>query len=295
MLLDELLNGFPRERFLQEHYLRRPFTGASAAERLQRLGTWETIDFLVEETACDVLLARQGVPYPGDRPTTAKAARELFAQGYTLALRQPDLHHPDLAQLARAFSAELHGRINLHIYCTPAGHHGFGWHCDPEEVFILQTAGRKDYLLRENTLHPAPLPESVPSGSLAAQEKTPVETHSLGAGDFIYIPGGHWHMAQASEEALSISIGLMPPTLLDLLDGVRAALASSPVWRRRMPSLGRASTLDDPSKLALLRTLLSELGGELQRQLADPGYPLRFLAQTARFYLRSTGIRGNGR
>ena len=115
MLLDELLNGFPRERFLQEHYLRRPFTGASAAERLQRLGTWETIDFLVEETACDVLLARQGVPYPGDRPTTAKAARELFAQGYTLALRQPDLHHPDLAQLARAFSAELHGRINLHI------------------------------------------------------------------------------------------------------------------------------------------------------------------------------------
>ncbi|MBZ4417488.1 cupin domain-containing protein [Myxococcus sp. RHSTA-1-4] len=295
MLLDELLNDFPRERFLREHYQRRPYSGRAAAERLLQLGTWDTIDELIERTECDVLLARQDVPYTGERPRTAREARELFAQGYTLALRQPDQHHAGLAQLARTFSAELHGRINLHIYCTPAGHHGFGWHCDPEEVFILQTTGRKDYLLRENTLHPVPLPEALPSGALAAKETTPVETRSLSAGDFIYIPAGHWHMAQAPEEAISISIGLMAPTPLDVLDMVRATLASNPVWRRRLPALGHASGLDDARKLELLRTLFTELGGELQRALSDPGLPLRFLAQTARFYLRAAGIRGSGR
>ncbi|MFP2926661.1 cupin domain-containing protein [Pyxidicoccus sp. 3LG] len=295
MVLEELLNGFPRERFLREHYQKRPFTGRAAAERLRELGTWSVVDELIEQTPCDVLLARQGVPYTGERPRTAKQARELFAQGYTLVLRQPDQHHAGLSQLARAFTAELHGRINLHLYCTPAGHHGFGWHCDPEEVFILQTAGRKDYLLRENTLHPVPLPEALPSGALAAKETTPVETHPLGAGDFIYIPAGHWHMAQAHDEALSISIGLMAPTLLDVLDAVRASLASSPVWRKRLPALGYASDLDDVRKLEVLRALFAELGCELERALSAPGLPLRFLAQTARFYLRSAGLQGGDR
>lgn len=295
MLLEELLNDFPRERFLREHYQKRPYSGRAAAERLLELGSWSTVDELVEGTECDLLLARQGVPYTGERPKTAKEARELFAQGYTLVLRQPDQHHAGLSQLARGFSAELHGRINLHLYCTPAGQHGFGWHCDPEEVFILQTAGRKDYLLRENTLQPVPLPEALPSGALAAQETTPVETRSLSAGDFIYIPAGHWHMAQAPEEALSISIGLMAPTLLDVLDSVRATLASNPVWRRRLPALGHASELDDARKLELLRTLFTELGGELQRALSEPGLPLRFLAQTARFYFRAAGLRGGRR
>jgi len=142
MLLEELLNDFPRERFLREHYQKRPYSGRAAAERLFELGSWSTVDELVERTECDMLLARQGVPYTGERPRTAKQARELFAQGYTLVLRQPDQHHAGLSQLARTFSAELHGRINLHLYCTPAAQHGFGWHCDPEEVFILQTAGR---------------------------------------------------------------------------------------------------------------------------------------------------------
>ncbi|MCY1018015.1 cupin domain-containing protein [Pyxidicoccus sp. MSG2] len=295
MLLEELLNDFPRERFLREHYQRKPFSGRAAAERLRELGTWSVVDELVEKTECDLLLARQGVPYTGERPSTAKQARELFAQGYTLVLRQPDQHHAGLAQLARTFSAELHGRINLHLYCTPAGHHGFGWHCDPEEVFILQTAGRKDYLLRENTLHPVPLPDALPSGALAAQETTPVETRTLDAGDFIYIPAGHWHMAQAPEDALSISIGLLAPTLLDVLDAVRANLASNPVWRRRLPALGYASDLDDMKKVEVLRALFTGLGGELQRALSDPGLPLRFLAQTARFYLRSAGLRGDRR
>ncbi len=295
MLLEELLNDFPRERFLREHYQRTPYSGRSAAERLRELGTWSVVDELVEKTECDLLLARQGVPYTGERPATAKQARELFAQGYTLVLRQPDQHHAGLSELARTFSAELHGRINLHLYCTPAGHHGFGWHCDPEEVFILQTLGRKDYLLRENMLHPVPLPEALPSGALAAQETTPVETRSLSAGDFIYIPAGHWHMAQAPEDALSISIGLMAPTLLDVLDAVRANLASNPVWRKRLPVLGHASDLDDMKKLEVLRTLFTGLGGELQRALSDAGLPLRFLAQTARFYLRSAGMRGSRR
>jgi ribosomal protein L16 Arg81 hydroxylase len=36
-------------------------------------------------------------------------------------------------------------------------------------------------------------------------------TATLVAGDFLYIPSRWWHMALCKEDALSISVGLMPP------------------------------------------------------------------------------------
>jgi ribosomal protein L16 Arg81 hydroxylase len=290
MLLDDLLNGFDRTTFMREHYLRQPFARRASAQRLQHLATWELIDWLVEKTPCDLMLVRDGALWPGERPTSAQQTRALYAEGYTLVLRQPDHHHAALAEVARTFSAEFHGRINLHIYCTPPGHHGFTWHCDPEEVFIFQTVGRKDYSLRENTISPAPLLEKLPSGALAARETTPITECQLAAGDWLYIPGGYWHRAQAPEEALSLSIGLMPPTLLDVLDYMRAALADSPTWRRRLPALGHASELDDARKQEVCGELFAQLGGELHRALTDPRLPLKFLAHSARANLRASAL-----
>jgi ribosomal protein L16 Arg81 hydroxylase len=289
MLLDELLEGVPRSTFLREHYLQRPFARRGAAERLKNLATWSLIDWLIDETPCDLMIVRAGALWPGERPS-AREARALYEQGYTLVLRQPDRHHAALAELARTFSAELHGSINLHIYCTPAGHHGFDWHCDPEEVFIFQTVGRKDYLLRENALAPLPLLETMPRGVHAARETTPLVECQLAAGDWLYIPGGYWHRASAPEEALSLSIGLMPPTLVDALDYVRAALVRNPAWRRRLPALGHASELSDAQKQELCQGLFAELGSQLQHTLADPALPLRFLAHTARAYLRASTL-----
>ena len=44
------------------------------------------------------------------------------------------------------------GTAHVQLFVTPAETHGFSWHYDAEEVFIVQTAGVKDYLLRENTV-----------------------------------------------------------------------------------------------------------------------------------------------
>ena len=72
MLLDELLGGFPRTAFMQEHYLKQPFARRSAAHPLQHLATWSLIDWLVEQTPCDLMLVRDGSLWPGERPATAR-------------------------------------------------------------------------------------------------------------------------------------------------------------------------------------------------------------------------------
>lgn len=289
LLLAELLGDLPLSTFFREHYLQQPLARHATAARLRELVTWELIDSLVENPATDLLLARDGKPWTGPRPTTAAEARARYADGYTLALRHPERHVPALAELGRALCTELQGTINLHVYCTPARHGSFGWHCDPEEVFILQTVGAKRYRLRENTLNPAPLLETL-EGADPSQEKTPILECRLEAGDCLYIPGGYWHEVTADEPSLSISVGVQPATPMHVLDYVRAQLLRAPAWRRRMPALGHASELSDAEKLAYLRKLFGELGGELKGMLDNPTFVLRFMAAWTQAGLRSTAL-----
>ncbi|HYO57023.1 JmjC domain-containing protein [Archangium sp.] len=292
MLIDTLLGDFPRSAFFQEHYLKQPLARPSTAAHLRELATWATVERLVETPSCDLLLVRDGVLWSGPRPTSAREARALFEDGYSLALRHADRYDAGLAELGRTLSAELQGTVNLQVYCTPAGHGSFGWHCDPEEVFIFQTAGAKRYLLRRNTLNPTPLHETLTDETNVSRERTPIQECRLEAGDWIYIPGGYWHEVRApDQESISISVGLMPPTPIDILDFVRTHLLRSPTWQQRLPLLGHASPLSDPEKMEAYRSLFRELGDELKRMMEDPRFVLRFMAAAATAGLRSSVLR----
>ena len=291
MLIDTLLGDLPRTAFLQDHYLQRPVARPSTAAHLRELATWATVERLVENPSCDLLLVRDGTPWSGPRPASAREARALFEQGYSLVLRHADRQDASLAELGRTLSAELQGTVNLQVYCTPAGHGSFGWHCDPEEVFIFQTAGAKRYQLRRNTLNPTPLLETLTDVTNVSRERTPVEECWLQAGDWLYIPGGYWHHVDApGQESISISVGLMPPTPIDVLDFLRAHLLRSRPWQRRLPPLGHASALPDEEKVALYRALFQELGDGLKRMMEDPRLVLRFMAATASAGLRSSAL-----
>ena len=77
---------------------------------------------------------------------------------------------------------------------TPGGQYGFGWHYDAEEVFIVQTTGRKLYSLRKNTVNPWPIEENA-----AFRHEVRARDHAAGAvragcGRLADIPSGYWHM-----------------------------------------------------------------------------------------------------
>ena len=77
-------------------------------------------------------------------------------------------------------------------------------------MFIAQTAGAKSYYFRPNTVdRDAPL-GSQPDFTEYTRETSPMHNARLIAGDWLYIPARWWHVALCEEDALSISVGVLP-------------------------------------------------------------------------------------
>lgn len=276
--LERLLGGMPVAEFLTDHWLTRPLVRRAGAQGVVALATLQKVEHWVSDTSCDLLCVRDGQAVVGGQERTVEATRRLLSQGVSLALRHPDQHDAELATLGRALAGELFGMLNLHVYCTPAGHGSFGWHHDPEEVFIVQTEGTKRYVVRENTVRRWPLEEALGGpGELAKEASEPLEVE-LSAGDVLYIPGGWWHTTQAITLSVSLSVGLLLPSAVALLDFLRADFSQHARWRRRIGGLGHASFLDDAERVATCRQGLVELSDALRAAATRPDTALRFMA-----------------
>jgi 50S ribosomal protein L16 3-hydroxylase len=210
-MLPSWLDPMTREEFLAKHFQREPLARPATASSAVPLLSWARVERLVETPGRDMLVVRNGRLSTEPEPTTAAEARDLFSRGWSLVLRRCERHDPELRALADSFSEQLEGDVSIQIYATPTNFISFGWHYDCEDVFIVQTAGEKEYLLRRNTVNPEPTLAAMPRDMHAELETTPVMSSTLLPGDWLYVPRGWWHIARAAEEALSISVGVLSP------------------------------------------------------------------------------------
>lgn len=99
------------------------------------------------------------------------------------------------------------------------------------------------------------------------------------AGDWLYIPHGYRHRADARADSISLTVGVMSPSALDIFDFLRRELLDSLLWRQRLPidlaSLPEDSNATSPHYEALFQ----QLGGDLQRLLREPGLAKRYTEQ----------------
>jgi ribosomal protein L16 Arg81 hydroxylase len=277
--LQTLLGDLPSARFLAEHYHRLPYSAAGKAAALCELGTWEALTAILSQPDADTLVCRRNEQRAGAPPQTIDEAQQLVQEGYTLLVRHAERHDERLAQLAEDFAADLGGAVNIHMYCTPGGQFGFGWHYDAEEVFIVQTTGRKEYLLRKNTVNPWPIEETLPADMHYEREIMPLMRCELAAGDWLYIPSGYWHMGQSHETAISLAIGVQPRTAVELFDFLRPRVLDSLLWRQRLPVVGEANPNGEEEFRAAVKELIPQLVKDLSRQLAAAEFVDTFVAQ----------------
>jgi 50S ribosomal protein L16 3-hydroxylase len=178
----------------------RPATARAARALLD----WEVLDRVLR-TADDVLVVSRGQLLPVPPPRSLAELRGYFAAGIGLCIRHGERRDAALAGVATAFG-EL-GAAQVQLFVTPGGTHGFGWHYDDEDVFIVQTAGVKDYYFRANTVA-GDQPARPEMFARFIAETSALCTATLVPGDFLYLPSRWWHMAVCREDALSISVGV---------------------------------------------------------------------------------------
>jgi len=284
-MIEQLLGDFPLRRFIDEYFLRQPFSLPKGAAMLTHLGDWSVVAAVFAAAEADVLVVKDGRRWEGNRRPSPDEARRLFDDGRTVLVRHVERCHPQIAELAAGFERDFCACIDVHLYCTPANQHGFGWHYDAEDVFILQTGGSKEYSLRKNTVNPWPLVESLPTDMRYEREIMPLSKCLLAAGDWLYIPHGYWHKAEAHDAAFSLAVGVMSPTALDAIDFLRNRLGDSIRWRQRLPVVGDATPLTDQKLLEQHRELFAELGADLARWLRDEQL-LRDFIESRRRYSR---------
>ena len=279
LLLADLLGSPDLSPFFRDHWERLPFARPEGAAQVADLASAERLGALLADESTDIVAVRDGAPAEGGRPRSLEEARALLGTGATIAFRHLERSDPGFAALGRRMSAELRGAPNVHVYWTPPGHGSFGWHCDPEDVFLLQVHGRKRYRFRENTVHRWPLLETLAQAGSAAQEESPIGEAALEPGAWLYLPAGWWHDVLADTESIAISVGLLAPTPLDVLDFLRAELVRDERWRARLPALGHAVPGDEGEKLAAFRGALARMGAELAAMLGDERTQQRYLRQ----------------
>ncbi len=157
------------------------------------------------------------------------AVRE-FRNGTTVVFQGLHRSFPPLVDLIAELELELGHPCQANAYLTPPGSQGFDVHSDTHDVFVLQTAGTKQW-----ELHPGP-------GSPDQGDEEPL----LEPGHVMYLPTGTPHAARAQDTvSLHITIGINQLTWRGLLQRTVAhAAAHEP--DRHLP----AGYLDNPTALA---------------------------------------------
>ena len=150
------------------------------------------------------------------------------------------VHHPPLARFCRELERELGHPAQANAYYTPPSAQGFKVHHDTHDVFCLQVAGEKRWLVYPPVLE-LPLRSQKYTPELGEPGETVLDV-TMRAGDTLYLPRGWLHQAMTSDTpSLHLTVGVAVATWLDALQAAVNEAAKEEVdLRRGVPADGGA-------------------------------------------------------
>ena len=210
-LVDQLIEPLSFEEFKATYLFKRPFAAPFKAAQFNGLVSWKLLWEIFANAHNDCWLPQNGrLPeINGNGRLSFEEAVKAYQDGRTILIRHAEKAHFKLAEIARDFYRTFNDPIDIQLYCTPPRQVGFDWHYDLEEVFVIQCQGEKEFRLFQNKDPLAPSGPVVKADDLPAQITGPEIRCHLKAGDWLYIPAGYWHMAEAVTPSFHMSVGVM--------------------------------------------------------------------------------------
>ena len=160
-------------------------------------------------------------------------------RGATVVLQGLHLTWHPLAVYSRALEARLGHPVQTNAYLTPRRSQGLPVHHDTHDVFVLQTAGTKRWLVYDPALE-LPLREQRYAPELGGPGEAVLDV-VLAPGDTLYLPRGWLHQALTSDDdSLHLTVGAnVVPWSAALRAALERAAADDVELRRSLPEDGR--------------------------------------------------------
>ncbi len=250
--LARCIRPIEREEFLRTYWERQPLLAAHAgADGFEDLLSAEDIERLI---------CSDGLRFPafrlvkaGERLRPADYTEDIpwrpsgftgaidtervldeFERGATVVLQALHLNWAPVARFCRDLETSLGHPVQANAYFTPRASQGLPVHHDTHDVFVLQVAGEKRWLVYDPALE-LPLKHQRYSAELGEPGNVVLET-TLGPGDTLYLPRGWLHQAVTSgTDSLHLTIGVSPYTWMDALRAALEACANEVEFRRSVP------------------------------------------------------------
>ncbi len=211
-ILQELLEDDSSERFLRENWQRVPYSRPHAAKKLMPYFSTEHFSEVAKAAKSTIKIVKENKIIQAEASFPPAMLTHQLEQGYSVVIRHAEKSVAQLGALTAQFQVRFNAPVDIQVFVTPPSQQTFGWHYDAEDVFIVQTEGTKKYTLRQNTVNPKPKIDQLPEDMQYEKETSKVVLScELQAGDWLYIPTGWWHCAQAITRSIHLSIGIDVP------------------------------------------------------------------------------------
>jgi hypothetical protein len=223
----------------------------------------------------------------GDQVDDTAVAR-LFADGTTIVLQALHRLWPPIVDFAVELAGELGHPVQVNAYITPPSSRGFSAHYDIHDVFVLQLAGEKRWIVHD-PVHEWPLrtqswTQHRARVAEAAATAEPTIDAVLGPGDALYLPRGFLHSAEAlGDVSAHLTVGIHVVTRHALVEALVAEAEDVTELREALPvglDLSAPDDLDDDLATTIellvdrLRAVKAEtVASRLERTLAGSMRP----------------------
>ena len=202
----------------------------------------------------------------------------LILDGATVVLQGLHRIWPPIIDFAGQLSVDVGCPVQVNAYITPPSSRGFSAHYDVHDVFVLQIAGQKRWLVHE-PVHPLPLRSDPWTDRRAAEQEAatapPLLETVLEPGDALYLPRGYLHSATALGGVSGhLTVGVHPVTRYAVVQALAAEAADEPALRQSLrQSLPLGIDVADPKALAdevaeTTRVLVKRLGDATPDEVA---------------------------
>ncbi|MFT3904552.1 MAG: cupin domain-containing protein [Niabella sp.] len=178
----------------------------------------------------------KGVPighHKKDGVINTEKAFALFNNGATLVIQAGQRYFDNLSKCCMALSQKFNSPVQANLYITPNKSQGFNPHWDTHDVFVVQISGTKTWHLYGFEKE---LPTKNQPFISKGYEKQPLQTIQVCPGDFLYVPRGYVHDAQADDGiSAHITIGVLSFTWARLFNEVFPQMEEHKAFREAVP------------------------------------------------------------